>query len=327
MTALPLAHYIHNLQPEIFKITDTFGPKWYGLAYVAGFFCAYLLMVWMAKRKIGPLEQSQVGDFIFGAALFGVMLGGRIGYVLFYRPDILTEDPLGIFKVWDGGMASHGGVIGLMIFTFVYSRMKNISWTALGDNLVVVAPIGILFGRIANFINGELYGHPTTVSWAVKFPAEFINGELGPVATRGIFDVANSMAPQIFTPDRRIDIPAFLDQMHTNDAFRQAVGEFLTPRHPSQLYEGALEGLVLFGILFAVRVIWRNAPNGLLTSLFFICYAIFRIIVEHFRVPDAELIMGLTRGQFYSVPMLLVGLGFLVFSFTQRKAATQGNTN
>lgn len=318
MTHHPLAYYIHNLEPEIFKITESFGPKWYGLAYVAGFFCAYLLMVWMAKRKIGPLEQNQVGDFIFGAAFFGVMLGGRIGYVLFYRPDILASDPLGIIKIWDGGMASHGGVIGLMVFTFVFSRMKKISWTALGDNLVVVAPIGIFFGRIANFINGELYGHPTTVSWAVKFPSEITNGELSHNARTGIYETTRELAPQLIGPDRLIDIPALMHHMHADAAFRDAIGEFLNPRHPSQLYEAALEGVVLFAILFAVRVFWRASPNGLLTALFFICYAVFRIIVENFRVPDAELIMGLTRGQFYSVPMILVGLGFLAFSWTQR---------
>lgn len=319
-----LAHYINVLQPEIFKITESFGPKWYGLAYIGGFVCAYLLMVWMAKRKIGQLKPEEISDFIFMGALFGVMLGGRIGYVLFYQPQMIIEEPMSILKLWDGGMSSHGGILGLMVFTFFYARKRKISWPGIGDNLVVVTPLGILFGRLANFINGELYGHVSDVAWAVKFPNEFLHGDLSenhPEQASQIFRTIAEMEPQLLDGFGLADGSgtAMMERMRENDAFREAVGEFLNPRHPSQLYEGILEGLVLFAILFAVRVKWRNAPFGMITGLFFILYAVFRIIVENYRVPDAELIAGLTRGQFYSLPMILVGVGFLIYALRGKK--------
>lgn len=323
MNAL-LAHYINVLQPEIFKINETFGPKWYGLAYIGGFVCAYLLMVWMAKRKIGELRAEEISDFIFMGALFGVMLGGRLGYVLFYQPQMIIEEPLSILKLWDGGMSSHGGILGLMLFTLYYARKRRISWPGIGDNLVVVTPLGILFGRLANFINGELYGHISDVAWAVKFPNEFLHGDLSqnyPDQASAIFRTIGEMEPQLLDGFGLADRSgaAFMERMRDNDAFRNAIGEFLNARHPSQLYEGILEGLVLFAILFAVRIKWNNAPFGTITGLFFILYAVFRILVENFRVPDAELILGLTRGQFYSLPMILVGVGFLLHASRRKK--------
>jgi phosphatidylglycerol:prolipoprotein diacylglycerol transferase len=164
-----LAYYLHNLDPFVFHLTKTFGPRWYGLAYVMAFVCGYALLFWLSQTGYADIHKSQVGDYITWAALFGVMVGGRIGYVLFYKPEMLRE-PLSILRVWEGGMSSHGGMLGLVIFTFLYTRKYKISYTNLGDNLCVVAPIGLFFGRCANFINGELYGRATQVPWAVQFP-------------------------------------------------------------------------------------------------------------------------------------------------------------
>ncbi|HEV2966035.1 MAG TPA: prolipoprotein diacylglyceryl transferase, partial [Chthoniobacterales bacterium] len=158
------AYYVHDLDPLIFRLWDNVGPRWYGLAYVLAFVCGYFVYRILAKRGFSDLPVAKVGDFITGAALFGVIVGGRLGYVLFYKPDMLRE-PLSILRVWEGGMSSHGGMVGLLAFTFYYAWRHKISWTNLGDNLVVTAPIGLFFGRCANFINGELYGRATNVSW------------------------------------------------------------------------------------------------------------------------------------------------------------------
>ena len=169
-----LAYFLDDFDPFIFRLWDNVGPRWYGFAYVMAFACGFWLLRVLAKRGYTELRVEQVGDFITWAALFGVMLGGRLGYVFFYRPEMLRE-PLSIFKVWEGGMSSHGGMLGLIVFTFWYSWRYKISYTNLGDNLVVVAPIGLFFGRCANFINGELYGRLTTVPWAMLFPKEILD--------------------------------------------------------------------------------------------------------------------------------------------------------
>ena len=141
-----LAYYLHDLDPMIFRIYDNVGPRWYGLAYVLAFVSSYLLFLWLAKRGFADLPVERVGDFITGAALFGVIIGGRLGYVFFYKPEMLRE-PLSILRVWEGGMSSHGGMLGLLLFTFYYAHRHKISWMNLGDNLVVTAPIGLFFGR------------------------------------------------------------------------------------------------------------------------------------------------------------------------------------
>src|SRR6202023_1734081 len=166
-----LAYYLHDLDPIIFRIYDNIGPRWYGLAYVLAFICGYALLSLLAKRGYADTPPSRVGDFITGCALFGVPLGGRLGYVFFYKPEMLRE-PLSILRAWEGGMASHGAAIGLLLFTFYYAYRHKSPWTNLGDNLVVAAPIGLFFGRCANFINGELYGRASDVWWAMQFPKE-----------------------------------------------------------------------------------------------------------------------------------------------------------
>jgi phosphatidylglycerol:prolipoprotein diacylglycerol transferase len=299
-----LAYYFVDFDPFIFRLWDDVGPRWYGLAYVLAFVFAYWLYRWLAKRGYTDLSPDKVGDFILSAAIFGVLLGGRIGYVFFYKPEMLRE-PLSILRVWEGGMSSHGGMIGLLLFTFYYARRYKISWTNLGDNLVVTAPIGLFFGRCANFINGELYGRISHVSWAMQFPKElFDNAQL---SKRAIFACAQ-IDPSLTSPDAilaAVHRPAFGGQV------KEILRGILTPRHPSQLYEAFFEGIVLFAILWFVRTRMRQ-PNGVLTGLFFICYAIFRIVVENFREPDATLIGPFTRGQFFSFFLIAIGLAFVV---------------
>ena len=151
-----LAYFVDNFDPFIFRLWDNVGPRWYGFAYVLAFISAYFIVRLLSKRGYCDLSAEQVSDFITWTALFGVLLGGRIGYVLFYKPEMLRE-PLSILRVWEGGMASHGGMIGILALTFYYARRHKLTWTNLGDALVLASPIGLFFGRCANFINGELY--------------------------------------------------------------------------------------------------------------------------------------------------------------------------
>jgi phosphatidylglycerol:prolipoprotein diacylglycerol transferase len=296
-----LAYYLHDLDPIIFRIYDNVGPRWYGLAYVLAFICGYVLLSLLAKRGYADLAASRVGDFITGCALFGVIIGGRLGYVFFYKPEMLRE-PISILRVWEGGMSSHGGMIGLLLFTLYYAHRHKLSWTNLGDNLVVTAPLGLFFGRCANFINGELYGRAANVSWAMQFPKELLDHPAE--ADRAIAACAQ-IDPSLTTPE------AIVGAVHRQAQVKGVLRTILTPRHPSQLYEAFFEGVVLFAILWIARTRTRQ-PNGVLTGLFFIFYAVFRIVLEYFREPDAALIAGFTRGQFFSFFLIAIGLAFIV---------------
>jgi len=296
-----LAYYLHDLDPIIFRVYDNIGPRWYGLAYVLAFICGYALLGLLAKRGYADLSASRVGDFVTGCALFGVIIGGRLGYVFFYKPEMLRE-PISILRVWEGGMSSHGGIIGLLLFTLYYAHRHKLSWTNLGDNLGVVAPLGLFFGRCANFINGELYGRAANVAWAMQFPKELLDQPAE--ADRAIAACAQ-IDPSLTTPE------AIVGAVHRQWQVKQVLRAILTPRHPSQLYEAFFEGVILFAILWIVRTRTRQ-PNGVLMGLFFICYAIFRIVIETFREPDATLIAGFTRGQFFSFFLIAIGVAFVV---------------
>ena len=309
ISSLPFAFYVHHLSPFFIQLNDSFEIRWYGIAYIAGFISGFLLMKWLARKGYGTLRENQVSDFIFYAAMFGVLLGGRLGYILFYRPTMLTEDPLSIFRVWEGGMASHGGILGLVIFSWFYARRHRVSWTGIGDNLVAVAPIGLFFGRLANFVNGELYGRITTVPWAMQFPAE-------------LFDHPNEASTAIqeaIKINPTLDnVPAIIAAARDNAQIRDILAGILIPRHPSQLYEALLEGLLLFVLLIAIRLKFKT-PNGITTGCFFILYPLMRIISELFREPDAPLTGPFTRGQFLSLFMFFVGAAFLWNALREQK--------
>jgi phosphatidylglycerol:prolipoprotein diacylglycerol transferase len=322
------ATYVHDLSPVLFRISDKIQLRWYGLAYLAAFLVGAWLLNVLAKRKLWVLPAGAAGDFIAAAAIFGVFIGGRVGYMLWYHSreegwGWINEDPLLLFKVWEGGMASHGGILGLVIFTWFYARKKKVSWRGLGDGLCVVAPLGLLFGRVANFINGELYGRVADgVAWAVKFPRALMER---PDQEGREFGAAMSAATGA-APERLGEafgkwsqgglrdgamMEAMLTTQRETPAVSQAIEPFLLPRHPSQLYEGLLEGAALFAILWWVRVRFPQAPHGLLTGLFFIFYALFRIFAEQFREPDSKMVGPMTSGQFLSLFMIAAGLVFI----------------
>ncbi len=316
------AIYVHHLNPVALPIYGGLALRWYGLAYLFGFIGGFLLLRHLAQRGLWVLKPEKTADFIAAAALFGVFLGGRIGYILFYHlPKVgfagLMQDPLVVFRVWEGGMASHGGILGLVIFTYFYAKKHRVSWTGLGDGLCVVAPLGLFFGRAANFVNGELYGRVANgVSWAMKFPLSLV--EESQETQNAAWQACTEVEPKLANAQ---SLEALITASRENPAVRNTLAEFLQPRHPSQIYEGLLEGALLFIILWVVRIRYKNAPHGLLTGLFFSLYAIFRIFGEHYREPDAAMVGLLTKGQFFSLFMLIFAACFLTFAWRGRKIA------
>jgi phosphatidylglycerol:prolipoprotein diacylglycerol transferase len=283
-------YYIHDLSPYIFKI-GAWGPRWYGVAYILAFAVGYFLYRWLARRGYAEMPESKVGDFITLAAIFGVMVGGRLGWIVFYGTRMEHEHPWWALRVWEGGMSSHGGILGLVFFTWWYARRHRLSWTGIGDALCVVACVGIFLVRCANFVNGELYGKPAgppggeaTVPWAVIFPTEL-----------------GSDAPPV-------------EAIREDAVVRENLRAELPPRHPSQIYEALLEGALLFGILWAMRTRFR-LPRGAITGAFFILYAALRIVGEMFREPDpAWSWRGLSAGQALSLGMFAIGAAFMAWA-------------
>ncbi len=292
--------YLHKLSPFLVQFSEGFGVRWYGLAYVLSFLVANYLFQWLSRRRLAPLAPENVSDFITWAALFGVLLGGRVGYVLLYDFQRLLQDPLSLFRVWEGGMASHGGILGLVAFTFYYARRHQISWTGIGDSLVSVAPPGLFLVRIANFINGELYGRFAQVPWAVQFPTELRE------------------SPELLEKTAFAQMPAETVVALVRKGGPEAVDlervlrDVLPPRHPSQIYEALLEGVVLFTVLWFLRTRIR-VPRGMLTGIFFVLYAVLRIVGEQFREPE-DFNYGMPRGVFLSLFLIVIGLVFVFFA-------------
>ncbi|MGC6427867.1 MAG: prolipoprotein diacylglyceryl transferase [Akkermansiaceae bacterium] len=335
--AIVLANYIHDLSPVIIEFTDTIKLRWYGLAYVVGFFVAYLILLSLAKRKLFIVRPDKVSDLVTLSAFLGVFLGGRLGYVFFYMiPEkgwsYLVDDPLTVIKVWDGGMASHGGILGIMIVTLFYGWRHQISWAGIGDGITIVAPLGVFFGRVANFINGELYGTTThEKAWyGVKFPASLVEDrdQLLHALTEASF-VNEDVERLMMNVDRGVPaqmnyaLNQVIEISREDPAVLEALGNHIDLRHASQLYEGLLEGLLIFLVLYCIRVKFPKLANGIITGCFFLMYAGFRILVENVRQPDSEELFGMTKGQFYSTFMILIGIVFLGWGLVRRERIRQ----
>jgi phosphatidylglycerol:prolipoprotein diacylglycerol transferase len=264
MTATPPSHWVHDLDPFLVRFTEHIGIRYYGLAYVLGFLAAGWLLRRYARAGRNTLPAAAGSDLVFWLVA-GVFVGGRLGYFLLYRSAEFLRDPLVLVRVWEGGMASHGGFVGVAVVLLWFARAQRQPFWHVSDLVVSVAPVGLFFGRVANFINGELWGRVSEVPWAVIFPAS-----------------------------ARPDTPLLL----------------IEPRHPSQLYAAALEGLVLL-VWMQLRVwrtgVLRDAP-GRLTGEFLLGYSLLRAVTELFREPDAGLILGLSRGTFYSLFVAAAGL-------------------
>ena len=307
-----LAIYVHDLSPLVVKGLPF---HWYGVAYVLGFYLCYLVMHSLAKRGMSEIKPEAVADLITGTALFGVVLGGRVGYMFLYNFDEFIHRPWIFFRIMDGGMASHGGILGVALYLLWYARKHKISWIGIGDTIVCGAPLGLLTGRIANFINGELFGRVTTHPWAMKFPTEILHQDF---LYRYQMDHGERFPLLDPMPQHSQDIlAAYTEHFGSLENFTSV----LYPRHPSQLYEAAGEGLFLTVMLYSLRVMFPKLPNGILTGLFFLLYAVVRIALENVREPDsgAEMIMGLTRGQFFSTFMIAIGIVFILYGVIFKK--------
>ena len=264
--------WIHNLSPFLWEFPGEFaswgpgGIRWYGISYLLGFISAYFLFLLYHKYQKSPYDKEQIMNLITFQVI-GVLVGGRLGYLFLYQGDKFVSDPLSILRVWEGGMASHGGFIGVFIATMWYAKKSSQNIKPIGDLIVSVVPPGLFFGRIANFINGELWGKTTQVEWGVLFPK---------------------------APDFAIGIA----------------------RHPSQIYAAIAEGLIPF--IYIQWRLWKTSITqkypGQLAGEFLIFYSISRIFNEVFREPDASLLFGFSRGQFYSIFLLLGGLSVVYWA-------------
>jgi len=252
-----------KIDPEIVRI-GPFAVRWYGVMYLIGFAFSYLLVNYQIKKKGLQISRDTVVS-LYSYVVLGLMVGARLGYVLFYDLPTYVKHPLEIFAVWHGGMSFHGGLIGSVIAGIFFCKKSGLDSWQMADMVMVTAPIGLALGRLGNFINGELYGRVANVPWAMVFPSG------GPL-----------------------------------------------PRHPSQLYELFLEGVLLFILLWLFKD--RGFRSGVLSSLFLIFYGIFRFLVEFFREPDAQLgffLGSFTMGQLLSASMVLIGV--LLFFFRRNK--------
>ena len=256
-----------DISPVLFSIGH-FDLRWYSLAYLFGIVFAWVLMYRDIKKYQLPIDKKSLDDMMFNITL-GIILGGRIFYVLFYNFNMFWNHPFEIFAIWHGGMSFHGGLLGVIAAIFYSARKMKYPFLGLTDLAALYTPFGLFLGRLANFVNDELWGRVTNVPWAVKFPS----------------------------------------------------GGYL-PRHPSQLYEAALEGVALFVVLQILwRFEWVRARKGFVSGVFLSFYALSRMIIECFREPDAQLgfVCGqITMGQILSAPILIFGLGLIWFSLRRR---------
>ena len=275
-----MTYYIHNINPILFEIGGPLAVRWYGLSYLLGFIASILLLRHWSKRGEFEVPEKEVSNFVVLLAFFGVFIGGRLGYVFFYSFNTFLHDPLYAFRVWEGGMASHGGFIGVILFILWYARKNNHSFWNLTDNMAVTTSLGFAFGRLANFVNGELWGRTTSAKWGVIFPQE-----LG-----------------LHYGD--YDLPAISSLVEAGQ---------LVPRHPSQLYQAFTEGFLVFGIMMLLRCTpWGKRP-GALSASYLVLYALARIAMEFFREPDSTIYFGwLTKGQLYSA-LMIVGAAVIIW--------------
>jgi phosphatidylglycerol---prolipoprotein diacylglyceryl transferase len=262
-----------GLDPDVFSL-GWFTLRWYSLAYIAGIVVGWWYLLRLLAQPGAPMARRHADDLVFYATL-GIILGGRVGYVLFYAPEML-ENPLRVLQLWNGGMSFHGGVIGTSLGIILFARRNGLNWLRIHDYVAACVPFGLFFGRLANFVNGELWGRPADVPWAIVFERTVPFGMVEPA------------------------------------------------RHPSQLYEAGLEGILLFAVLW--WAFWRTRARyepGKLTGLFLLGYGVARFVVEFFREPDEQLrafaeATGLHMGQWLCLPMIAGGL-YLIATAPRRR--------
>lgn len=324
--------WFHTLSPFALRFTETFGIRWYGLAYILAFVIGWALLKWMAKRRLARIPPERVGDAVLYFVV-GVIAGGRLGYVFFYQPSLLwtfmdTAPWWGLLAINMGGMSSHGGMIGVIIASWLVSRgWKNergervgrSSMLHIADLTAIIAPIGLFLGRLANFINGELLGRivappgEPAPSWSVRFPQEVLlpprqRPQLTDAQEAQLSDLVEHVRLPGQSWDAAYERLLFAIQ-HNGTSLAERLEPLIAARHPSQLYQAFAEGIVLAALLWSIAR--RPRLPGVVGAWFLIGYGIMRVMTEYWRLPDAHLIqeriLGLTRGQWLSVAMVLAG--------------------
>jgi phosphatidylglycerol:prolipoprotein diacylglycerol transferase len=327
--------YIHKLDPFAIQITETLGLRWYGLAYIAGFVTAWIVIKWMSRNNITQIQPNKVGDFIF-ACVVGVLAGGRLGYVFFYDPTLLyTFTPelpwWRVLAIQDGGMSSHGGMIGVSVALIVWGKKNNISILHLIDIAALFTIPGLFYGRIANFINGELWGKKLPESlqakppwWSIKYPTEITEVWLAsPQLYQEKLNTIEPLRSQIVGGDYFYQ-SVVQEAYAGNQQVIESIQPNLTAWYPSQLFQAAAEGPVLFIALFLIW--WNPRKPGIIAGWFAILYGILRIITEEYRQPDAgvALLFNFSRGQLLSATMILVGIFYLTISARRSSEKASG---
>lgn len=358
-----LADWVHNLSPFLLRISGEFGVRWYGLAYFMGFVAAWFVLKKLAERGQFRIPADRVTDLLLWL-VFGVMIGGRLGYVLIYQPTLLISFTSGfpfwgVLRINQGGMASHGGLLGVILAAWLFGRKHNTPGLHILDCLALVAPVGLALGRIANFINGELLGrvvagrHEIGPWWSVRFPQELTErpselpalspeelAKLEELIVRSVAAISDpaggafgqaaermvqAAKDQPGTEEQVVQFyPVLIDAIQNGQAqLAQQLGPLLHARHPSQLYQAFFEGPI---VLLAVWTCWGlgHRKPGQTGAVFLMAYGVGRIFTEFFRLPDAHLqaarIMGLSRGQWLSAGMILAGAILLTWA-SRRKPA------
>jgi phosphatidylglycerol:prolipoprotein diacylglycerol transferase len=328
---MTLAVWLHNLSPILVEL----GPvpiRWYGLSYLAGFFVAYLMIKRICRVGISTLQPQHAPDLVVAIAI-GIVMGGRLGYVLFYKPEMLWAFSADV-PYWDvlainkGGMASHGGMIGALLGCLFFAKRHKHAFLYLADLFAFTAPLGVFFGRIANFINGELLGRPCDADFplAVKFPQELMDAKHAQLNEIYMaLPPPGSIVPGLVSWDSWTVIELI---QGGNAMISHAVEPFLTARHPSQLYAGVMEGLVVLAVL---AVIWTKPRKpGVIAGVCSMVYAVMRIANEFFRMPDAHLIdkefatLHITRGQWLSALLFIGGVALLIVAMKSKSAVVGG---
>ncbi|MCA9293098.1 MAG: prolipoprotein diacylglyceryl transferase [Phycisphaerales bacterium] len=320
-----LATWLHDLDPFLWRITPSFGVRWYGLSYVLSFGLAWLLLSWLARTKRILLSPEQVTDAMLFLIL-GVALGGRLGYIVLYQPALLWEftsaPPFwGALAIHKGGMASHGGMVGVLVACWLIARRAKAPALHLADCVALVAPIGLMLGRLANFVNGELLGRivagPGEAApwWSVRFPQEFKERMAEGVTPAQVVQ-REQLLGGFARPNDTIDMAfdRMMDAVRAeNGVLRGQLEQLVNARHPSQLYQAFAEGLV---VLVVLAFVWRKPRRpGVVAAWFLIVYGVGRIVTEFYRLPDVGVrgVGPLSRGQSLSAVMVLCGVGLLVW--------------
>ena len=288
-TLLPaLAYFVDNFDPVILHIYGPLSIRWYGVAYLLGFILGYILWLRAVKTGRASLTREQMEELLTWA-IGGVLVGGRLGYMLLYDFGNFIHNPLIIFQIYEGGMSFHGGLAGVILAILIVAWKNKLPLWEVGDLCAMATPIGLLFGRLANFVNGELWGKITNVPWAMIFP----NAPYDPAEPTVSYDAGLAICNANL-------------------------------RHPSQLYEAFFEGIVLGAVMLILY--WSGKKGaakkypGLMSGLFLVIYAAARIFCELFREPDASLILGLSRGTFYSLIIAAVGIAMAIYAVTRSHA-------